>query len=220
MMYTREENFDEKMKRLTSGKDKEKSREKSKEKSIEKSKEISKEKSKEKIKEKKEFKEDSNKTITKKHCGRSRVSVAYVGCPLCCLAGSQRKNHFGNYIHIRTKSLSERSKCKIEKKNILIKNEHERVIKETNEKVINLYTNQINEKINKFKVNNLKEIYETIYNNCYKITDVENIERFGLSTHLKEKLILPTCYIIKERDLEFTFQNFCIISKEILKFLI
>ena len=106
------------------------------------------------------------------------------------------------------------------KKLINLKQEEEKELNEKKYKVLNLYANQVSDKINNIKTKNLRSIYEIIYNNCFKITDIEHIEKFGISTHIKEKLILPTCYIIKERDLEFTFHNFCIISNEILRFLL
>lgn len=70
--------------------------------------------------------------------------------------------------------------------------------------------------INKFKLNNLKEIFEIIYNNCSNIDDIENIEKYGINSKIKDKLILPTCHRMKEENLEFNFQNFFLISNEII----
>jgi hypothetical protein len=50
--------------------------------------------------------------------------------------------------------------------------------------------------------------------------DLDLIENFGISTYVKNKLILPTCFIIKERELEFNFQNFFLIANEIFNYAI
>jgi len=87
-------------------------------------------------------------------------------------------------------------------------------------KLLNNCTEKILNNINAFKLNNLKEVFEIIYNNCSNIDDIENIENYGISSKIKDKLILPTCHIMKERNLEFNFQNFFMISNEIINFTI
>ena len=87
-------------------------------------------------------------------------------------------------------------------------------------KMFNNCTEKILDNINKFKLNNLKEIFEIIYNNCTNIDDIQNIENYGINSKIKDKLILPTCHIMKERNLEFNFQNFFLISNEIINFTI
>ena len=90
----------------------------------------------------------------------------------------------------------------------------------TNEENKKQFGRKIVENIDKFKLNNLKEIFEIIYNNCTQMEDLDNIENFGISSYGKSKLILPTCFIIKERELEFNFQNFYLISNEIFNYAI
>ena len=75
---------------------------------------------------------------------------------------------------------------------------------------------KIIDNINKFKLNNLKEIFEIIYNNCSNIDDIQNIENYGINLKIKDKLILPTVYTMKERNLEFNFQNFFLTSNEVI----
>lgn len=82
------------------------------------------------------------------------------------------------------------------------------------------YTQKFRHSLGKFKLNNFKEIFEVIYTNCRSIEDFQNMEKFGISTNTKEKLVLPACHIIKERNLEFNFQNFYLIATEIMNYLI
>lgn len=86
--------------------------------------------------------------------------------------------------------------------------------------LLNNCTEKILSNINSFKLNNLKEVFEIIYNNCSNIDEIQNIENYGISSKIKDKLILPTCHIMKERNLEFNFQNFFLISNEIINFTI
>jgi len=96
----------------------------------------------------------------------------------------------------------------------LIENIKHQQIKE--KKMLNNCTDKILDNINKFKLNNLKEIFEVIYNNCTNIDDIENIETFGVSSKIKDKLVLPTCHQMKERNLEFNFQNFFLVANDII----
>jgi hypothetical protein len=82
------------------------------------------------------------------------------------------------------------------------------------------YSQKFRHSLGKFKLNNFKEIFEVIYTNCRSIEDFQNMEKFGISTNTKEKLVLPACHIIKERNLEFNFQNFYLIANEIMNYLL
>ena len=74
-----------------------------------------------------------------------------------------------------------------------------------------------NDILNNFKLKNLKEIFQIIYNNCKSVEDFQNIEKFGISKLIKENLIIPTSFLIKERNLEFNFGNFYLIANELMK---
>lgn len=79
------------------------------------------------------------------------------------------------------------------------------------------FTLKSNENINKFKLNNLKEIFEVIFNNCDNIDDIYDLDCCEIQENLKNKLIIPCCNKMKERNLDFNFQNFYLISNEIIK---
>ena len=106
----------------------------------------------------------------------------------------------------------------VKKSKELIENIKNQQSKENN--IVSNCTNKILDNINKYKLNNLKEIFEIIYHNCSNIDDIQNIENYGINLKIKDKLILPTCHIMKERNLEFNFQNFFLISNEIINFTI
>jgi hypothetical protein len=76
------------------------------------------------------------------------------------------------------------------------------------------------ENLQKFKLDNFRDIFDVIYNNCHKVDDFLKMEKFGVCKNLKEKIILPTCYLIKERKLPFTFETFYSVANEIMKFII
>lgn len=77
------------------------------------------------------------------------------------------------------------------------------------------YKNQYINNLEKFKLNQLKEIYEILTNNGEDI-DLEALTTNGIPHHIKEKVIIPTCYMINNKNLEFNFQNFYLIASEIL----
>jgi hypothetical protein len=89
-------------------------------------------------------------------------------------------------------------------------------LKLTQVKAKNIFREKFSRNIDKFKLNNIKDLYETICNNCSEASDLDNLEQFGISTHIKERLIIPTFKIITNRNLEFNFHNFYTISNEIL----
>jgi len=79
------------------------------------------------------------------------------------------------------------------------------------------YTTKSIENINKFKLNNLKEIFEVIFTYCDNIDDIYDLDCSEIQENLKEKLIIPCCNKMKQRNLDFNFQNFYLISNEIIK---
>jgi len=126
---------------------------------------------------------------------------------------------YNNAHTVATHERDESSKIREVKQNKeLIDNIKHQQYKE--KKLLNNCTEKILNNINTFKLNNLKEVFEIIYNNCSNIDDIQNIENYGISSKIKDKLILPTCHIMKERNLEFNFQNFFLISNEIINFTI
>jgi len=81
------------------------------------------------------------------------------------------------------------------------------------------YAKKVNENIDKFKLNNLKEIFEIIYKYCSNIEELHKLDNYGVSEHTKENLIIPTCQEMKKRNLEFNFQNFYLVANEIMNFI-
>lgn len=76
--------------------------------------------------------------------------------------------------------------------------------------------NYINNKIQLFKLNRLKEIFELIFDKCQRFRDIHELEKYGVSTSLKEQLIIPTLNHIKNNKLEFNFKNFYLVSSQML----
>ena len=110
-------------------------------------------------------------------------------------------------------SLREKSK-EIELYNSFITNtKHKEQLKSNTKK-------KFSDNIEKFKLNNLKEIFETIYNNCKTAEDFWNMEKLGIQKSIIDNLIIPTCYLMNERNLEFNFGNFYLISNELMNNLI
>ena len=89
--------------------------------------------------------------------------------------------------------------------------EIEKVKKETEQ----YYKQKTNKGIENYKLNRLKEIYEILNKEKGKI-DFDSLADKGIPMHIKEKVIIPTCLMINQKGLEFNFQNFYLISSEIL----
>jgi hypothetical protein len=68
----------------------------------------------------------------------------------------------------------------------------------------------------KYKLNNLKEVFEIIFSKCNSIQDIQNLGKYGISSSMKDNIILPTFNLIQERDLEFNFQNFYLAANEVI----
>lgn len=83
-------------------------------------------------------------------------------------------------------------------------------IKQNRQRASKIFKEKFSENIDKFKLNNLKELFEVVNGSCEK--SMEDVPE-----HIKDRLLMPTCQIIKNRDLEFNFQNFYLIASEILK---
>lgn len=118
-------------------------------------------------------------------------------------------------INPQSTSFTERKKKSTEAKQEIeiIQSMKEIEIKENNNKMY--YKNQYVNNIEKFKLNQLKEIYEILTRNGEGI-DLDTLTKNGVPQHIKEKVILPTCYMINNKNLEFNFQNFYLIASEIL----
>lgn len=79
------------------------------------------------------------------------------------------------------------------------------------------FSTRSNENIKMFKLNNLKEIFEVIFTFCNNIDDIYDLDSSRINKNIKLKLIIPCCNRMKERNLEFNFQNFYLISNELMK---
>jgi hypothetical protein len=78
------------------------------------------------------------------------------------------------------------------------------------------FNQKFKENVGKYKLNNLKEIFEVIFNKCNSLLDIQNLGNFGISDNMKDNVILPTLHIIQSKKLDFNFQNFYLISNEII----
>lgn len=75
---------------------------------------------------------------------------------------------------------------------------------------------KIKENMGKYRLNNLKEVFEVIFSKCNSFRDIQNLEKFGISNNMKDNIILPSLHMIQQRKLEFNFQNFYVIANEII----
>jgi hypothetical protein len=79
------------------------------------------------------------------------------------------------------------------------------------------FANKSQENIHKFTLNNLKEIFEVIFNSCESIDDIISLEAREIPEKVKQMLVIPCCSLMKQRNLDFNFQNFFLIANEIMK---
>lgn len=79
------------------------------------------------------------------------------------------------------------------------------------------FANKSQEIIYKFTLNNLKEIFEIIFNTCDSIEDIFQLSVPEVSDKVKQKLVIPCVTIMKQRGLDFNFQNFFLSANEVLK---
>ena len=113
-----------------------------------------------------------------------------------------------------SKTISDKKRINEKKKEIEMLNtmkEIEKVKKETEQ----YYKQKTNKGIENYKLNRLKEIYEILNKEKGKI-DFDSLADKGIPMHIKEKVVIPTCLMINQKGLEFNFQNFYLISSEIL----
>ena len=89
-------------------------------------------------------------------------------------------------------------------------NEMERIKKINN----NVYLKKSYEEIEKFKYNNLKNCFNILISNDE--INYDSLTEKGITETLKNKVIIPACSMIKEKNLDFNFHNFYIICKDIL----
>ena len=89
-------------------------------------------------------------------------------------------------------------------------NEMERIKKINN----NVYLKKSYEEIEKFKYNNLKNCFNILLSNDE--INYDSLTEKGITETLKNKVIIPACTMIKEKNLDFNFHNFYIICKDIL----
>ena len=89
-------------------------------------------------------------------------------------------------------------------------NEMERIKKINN----NVYLKKSYEEIEKFKYNKLKNCFNILISNDE--INYDSLTEKGITETLKNKVIIPACTMIKEKNLDFNFHNFYIICKDIL----
>lgn len=75
------------------------------------------------------------------------------------------------------------------------------------------YYSTINKNAERYKINTIKDIYELISKD--KI-DFNTLSSQGIPKHIVDKVVIPTCYMITNKQLEFNFQNFYLIASEML----
>ena len=61
----------------------------------------------------------------------------------------------------------------------------------------------------------MKEIFEILIKDNNKI-NFDSLTQKNIPKHIVDKVVKPTCYMINDRNLEFNFQNFYLISNELL----
>lgn len=109
--------------------------------------------------------------------------------------------------------LEKRSINEIKTEQNLIKNWSE--VKNSKEKGAKLYFKNTNENLEKYKLNKIKEIFEILIKDNNKI-NFDSLTQKNIPKHIVDKVVKPTCYMINDRNLEFNFQNFYLISNELL----
>ena len=109
----------------------------------------------------------------------------------------------------------------LEKKNIKeIKTEQNLLksyqkIQTEREKSVKFYQKSINNNLEKFKLKQIKDIFEILIKENDKI-DFDSLSNYNIPKHIIDKVVKPTCYMINDRNLEFNFQNFYLIANELL----
>ena len=90
-------------------------------------------------------------------------------------------------------------------------NEMERIKKLKN----NFYLKKSYQEIEKFKYDNLKNCFDILISKDE--INYDSLTEKGITETLKNKVIIPACTMIKEKNLDFNFHNFYIICKDILE---
>lgn len=96
-------------------------------------------------------------------------------------------------------------------------NLRKKIEKYENDKKIPTKFFQENSNINieRFKLNQIKEIFEILIRDKEKI-NFDALAENGIPAHIIDKVVKPACYMINDKGLEFNFQNFYLISNELL----
>jgi hypothetical protein len=76
--------------------------------------------------------------------------------------------------------------------------------------------NNFEDNIRKFKTKKLTEFYQIVEINCPNLKSLDKLNDLDIPVHIRDKIIIPTCKIIKNRKIDFNFENFYHISEEIL----
>ena len=78
----------------------------------------------------------------------------------------------------------------------------------------NIYLKNSYQEIEKFKYNNLKNCFDILISD--NEINYNSLTEKGITETLKNKVIIPACTMINEKNLDFNFHNFYIICKDIL----
>jgi hypothetical protein len=78
----------------------------------------------------------------------------------------------------------------------------------------------LHKSLQNYRVNKLKEFYEIISSNIQNIDELNYIEKFGISTNIKDRVIIPAVQILRNKNLEINFNNFYLIANEIMSYIL
>lgn len=87
-------------------------------------------------------------------------------------------------------------------------------ISKNNENSMKYYQSTVNRNAERYKISTMKDIYEIISTKAQ--LDFNDLPSYGIPKHIVDKVVIPTCYMITNKQLEFNFQNFYLIASEML----
>ena len=81
---------------------------------------------------------------------------------------------------------------------------------------VKYYQQNVNSNIERYKLNQIKDIYDLLFKDGNDNINFEHLYKENVPKHIIDKVVKPACYMINDRNLEFTFQNFYLIAGELL----
>jgi hypothetical protein len=79
---------------------------------------------------------------------------------------------------------------------------------------------QLSMNIELYRQNKLKEYFDIIVGNVSEMSELNNLENYGIPIGIKEKVIIPTCHIMNDKNIELNFENFYVIANEIMNYIL